>query len=88
VTSLGREVSVRNLQVLISSIVRFVDGVFSGFPTVIIIFLNNPASVERDVNSGTRNEDEVIDPMLSSLTRPNKLKETLAIKDYFSTFYF
>jgi hypothetical protein len=33
VTSLGREVSVRNLQVLISSIVRFVDGVFSGFPT-------------------------------------------------------
>jgi hypothetical protein len=35
VTSLGREVSVRNHQVLISSIVRFVDGVFSGFPTIL-----------------------------------------------------
>jgi hypothetical protein len=34
VTSLGREVSVRNLQVLISSIGRFVDGIFSGFPTM------------------------------------------------------
>jgi hypothetical protein len=34
VTSLGREVSVRNLQVLISSIVLFVDGIFSGFPTI------------------------------------------------------
>jgi hypothetical protein len=33
VTSLGREVSIRNLQVLISSIVHFVNGVFSGFPT-------------------------------------------------------
>ena len=32
-TSLGREVSVRNPQVLISSIVHFVDGIFSGFPT-------------------------------------------------------
>jgi hypothetical protein len=41
VTSLGREVSVRNLQVLISSIVLFVDGIFSGFPTSVTAALRD-----------------------------------------------